>query len=73
MEHLIMRVLMRLVELFLNLLIFILAVFVTAGVFIGGDGRLDRIVAQQHFCIPVQIIETSRFRPVQPFGNKKHR
>lgn len=57
----------RLVQLLLNVsLLFILAVFLAAGVFVHADGRLDRIVAQQHFRVLVQIIETFRFRPVQP-------
>lgn len=56
----------RLVQLLLHLLLFILAVFVAAGVFIRTDSRLDRIIAQEHFCVPVQIIETFRFRPKQP-------
>lgn len=57
----------HLVQLLLHLFLFIIAVFIAAGVFVKADGRLDRIVAQEHFCILVQIIETSRFGPEQPF------
>ncbi len=56
----------RLVQLFLHcLLLFIIAVVLTAGVCINADGRLDRIVAQEHLCVLVQIIETSGLWPEQ--------
>lgn len=62
----------RLVQLLFHLFLFILAVFIAAGVFISTDGCLDRIVAQEHFCVPVQIIETFRFWPKQPLKREKH-
>lgn len=61
----------RLIELLLHLLLLLIAVFVAAGVFVKADGRLDRIVAQEHFCVLVQIIETSRFRPEQPLRREQ--
>lgn len=61
----------HLVQLLFYLLLFIIAVFIAAGVFVGADGRLNRIVAQEHFCFLVQIIEPSRFRPVQPLKREQ--
>lgn len=61
----------RLIELLLHLLLLVVAVFVAAGVFVKADGRLDRIVAQEHLCVLVQVIETSRFRPEQPLRGER--
>lgn len=47
------------------LFIFILAFFIAAGVFIWADGRLDWIVLQERFGIPVQIVKTFRLWPEQ--------
>lgn len=56
----------HLVPLLFNLLLVIIVVFVAAGVFVGADCCLHRIVAKEYFCVPVQIIKASRFWPVQP-------
>lgn len=61
----------RSVQLLLHLLLFVIAVFITAGVLVKADGCLHRIVAQQHFCVLVQIIEASRFRPEQPLKREQ--
>lgn len=61
----------RLIQLFFHFLFIVIAVFITGGIFIKADGRLDRIVAQEHFGVLVQIIEKSGFRPEQPFKGKQ--
>lgn len=52
------------VPLLVVVLLFSVALFFAAGVLVGADGRLDRIVAQKHLSILIQVIETFRFRPV---------
>lgn len=63
----------HLVQLLVHLLLFVVAVVVAAGVLVDADGRLDRIVAQEHFCVLVHVIEASGFRPVQPSKRKKEK
>lgn len=61
----------RSIQLLFHFLFIVIVVFITGGFFIKADGRLDRIVAQEHFGVLVQIIETSGFRPEQPLKGQQ--
>lgn len=61
----------RLIQFFFYLLFVLVAVFITAGVFVQTDGRLDRIVAQQHLRVPVQVVKASGPGPEQPSPSRE--